>query len=61
LNSRYLEVEYLLDTSHFADKDTRSELDYDEVSDDEISDDERTEDERTDETTEPETSPEPTK
>ena len=55
LNSRYLEVEYLLESSQFARNDARSESEYDEISDYE-GDDES--DGKNDQTTDPE-SPEP--
>jgi len=51
LNSRYLEVEYLIESSQFAGNDARSESEYDEISDYEG-------DDEIDETTEPD-SPEP--
>ena len=55
LNSRYLEVEYLIESSQFVGNDARSESEYDEISeyegDDEV-------DEKNDETTDPD-SPEP--
>ena len=52
LNSRYLEVEYLIESSQFTGNDARSESEYDEISDyDEI-------DENHEETTDPD-SPEP--
>lgn len=53
LNSRYIEVEYPIESSRFAGNDTRSESDYDELSE---SDEEM---EKKDDTTEPEASPEP--
>jgi len=53
LNSRYLEVEYLIESRRFVGKDARSESDYDELSE---SDEEV---EKSYETTEPEASPEP--
>jgi len=53
LNSRYLEVEYLIESSRFVGKDARSESDYDELSESEE------EIEKNYETTEPEASPEP--
>jgi hypothetical protein len=54
LNSKYLEVEYLIESSQFAGNDARSESEYDEISDyeDDVGD------EKHDETTEPD-SPEP--
>ena len=50
LNSKYLEVEYLIESSQFAGNDARSESEYDEISDYE-GDDES--DEKHDETTDP--------
>ena len=53
LNSRYLEVEYLIEVSRFAANNSMSESEYDEWSSDE------NEYEKIDETTEPEASPVP--
>jgi len=53
LNSKFLEVEYLIESSQFAGNDARSESEYDEISDYE-GDDEI--DEKHDETTDPDSS-----
>jgi hypothetical protein len=62
LNSRYLEVEYLIESTRFAGNDTRTEYDYDELAsdaDDEEEEEEEEAEEKKDESTEPEPSPEP--
>jgi hypothetical protein len=59
LNSRYLEVEYLIDSNRFAGKDARTEFEYDEVSSDDGQDADDEEEEEKEESTEPEPSPEP--
>jgi len=53
LNSRYLEVEYLIESNRFAANDARSESEYDEMSE------YGTDEEPNDQSTEPD-SPEPT-
>ena len=60
LNSRYLEVEYLIESSRFAGNDTRTEYEYDELASDADDEEEEEEEEvKNDESTDPEPSPEP--
>jgi hypothetical protein len=59
LNSRYVEVEYLIDSNRFAGKDARTEFEYDEVSSDDGEEADDEEEEEKEESTEPEPSPEP--
>jgi hypothetical protein len=59
LNSRYVEVEYLIDSNRFAGKDARTEFEYDEVSSDDGEDADDEEEEEKEESTEPEPSPQP--